>query len=245
MERKLNRDQVVAYINDEVTYKPGWTITATPVDTDGVRVAVHFVAVDSNREMAKRGYPKDGLAVPTPENTFHLADPLVNEAGILTVLMTFLVDIEIHEAREFLRVKTDDYAAPFHPHHWSGHARWNMLNASWPTTFAMPTDGSSGDLIAEMEAGLEVDARESHLAAELLESYRNFQSQRSLMDMLAGGQSGGPLGGLPPELAALLAGGNMATGGDQGFEDDRWEDDDELSAAARQLAAELGSPFRD
>lgn len=110
---------------NSLAYRPGWTIVAQVVpeefrDSVGGDVIVMFDVdtVDTNRECARDGYstPKH-LEVPSVISSEIFDSP--NE--VYGMILAQIMDLEMHETREFLRVKSDDYAAPFHPHRAEGN----------------------------------------------------------------------------------------------------------------------------
>lgn len=104
-------------INENLAYKPGWSFTAR--DHSGrflgtVEIRVDYVAPNSAREHAEAGYPQ--LLTPNASFTVPVFDLDSPEALWLRVFDEVIVPIELHEAREFYRLRAEDYRAPFHPH---------------------------------------------------------------------------------------------------------------------------------
>lgn len=105
-------------IND-LAYRPGWSFRAVEIP-DGQRleggnviITVAVETLDTNRECARDGYttPKIiGDAIPIDAGRFDTSD------DVAAFMFATIMDFEVHEAREFLRIKGEDYRAPFHPH---------------------------------------------------------------------------------------------------------------------------------
>lgn len=104
-------------------YRPGWTFHAEPKPDDmnvgAANVIMTFAVdtVDTNRDCAKRGYdtPKHITdTVPVDSTVFH------SSTDVAAYVLANLMELELHEAREFLRLSTEDYRAPFHPHREEG-----------------------------------------------------------------------------------------------------------------------------
>lgn len=105
-----------------LVYKPGWEFIATDHTKrfeDSVHVRVRYVALNSNRDQAILGYPTEITTY--AEFAFPVGD--CDEAAVLRHMLDCIIEIEIHEAREFLRLP-GSYEAPFHPHRVDGMKRW-------------------------------------------------------------------------------------------------------------------------
>lgn len=107
---------------DKLCYKPGWKFEATDHTNrfEGtVHVKIGYRAYNSNRDKALLGYPEEITTYAT------FAFPVVDcdENEIVRKMLDAIIAIEIHEAREFLRL-TPTFEAPFHPHRLDGMDRW-------------------------------------------------------------------------------------------------------------------------
>ncbi|MER5302798.1 hypothetical protein ABT039_25505 [Streptomyces lasiicapitis] len=107
---------------DEMIYKPGWEFAARDHSQrfeDTIVVHVDYPARNSNRDQADAGYPN--------EITTYAEFPLVvkgcTDEDLYAALLKVIMQIEEHEAREFLRVRPTGWA-PFHPHRATGMRRW-------------------------------------------------------------------------------------------------------------------------
>lgn len=105
-----------------LTYKPGWSITATDHTNryEGtIVVRIDYPARNSDRDQAP--------AYPQEISTYASFPVIVEDCGGPDVLyrriLEAIVKIEEHEAREFLRVSPTRWA-PFHPHTIDGMRRW-------------------------------------------------------------------------------------------------------------------------
>jgi len=111
----------VELIND-IHFMPGWRISAELNWWSRgrlVEVTCEVDTVNSDRDMALRGYPQKITIAPSMViNPADVSDADELYAGILG----WLVELFTHEAREFLRVG-NGMEAPFHPHKAEGNAR--------------------------------------------------------------------------------------------------------------------------
>ena len=108
----------------QLTYKPGWTFTAedhTSRFEGTITVRIDYPAYNSNRDQAEGGYAESIM-------TYAVFPLVVSECASVTDLVFCLLEaigrIEMHEAREFLRVAPTMWA-PFHPHRVDGMKRWS------------------------------------------------------------------------------------------------------------------------
>lgn len=129
----MNKEDVVTTLN-ALVYRPGWTFGAYTLngweaDLMGgdVVMAVSCSTVDTDREHARNGYDKSKTL------GFHevlRASDYPDREALLSAIFGWLMAVELHESREFFRVKSDDYAAPFHPHREDGNAAWERSKLS-------------------------------------------------------------------------------------------------------------------
>lgn len=116
-------------ICNRLVYKPGWRFEAeehVPRFPGQVKVTVHYPARNSNLADAKDGYPLDIMTYAKfPIQVWTLTD----KYELIRCLIEKIMEIELHEAREFLRLPEDDWLAPFHPHSVKGMARWGQADS--------------------------------------------------------------------------------------------------------------------
>jgi sugar phosphate isomerase/epimerase len=116
-------ERAIQLINSLV-YKPGWAFLAsdhTNRFANTVKVRIEFDARNSNRECA----PDYAEEIRTYANyAFNVA--AADKFDIARQMLNCLIDIETHEAREFLRFR-DSLDAPFHPHNLDGMRRWGNV----------------------------------------------------------------------------------------------------------------------
>lgn len=107
---------------EQVVYKPGWQFTATDHTKrfEGtICLRVDYVAQETSREMAAEGYPQNNA----PYASFPIIVRDLDTVGLYGEILKIILEIEEHEAREFLRIKPT-FWAPFHPHQIDGMKRW-------------------------------------------------------------------------------------------------------------------------
>lgn len=189
-DRKISLAEMIEWVNTDLAYKPGWTVRAVRATTKeyGLTISATFEAPNSNRDLARQGYPITETVTPIPSLTIEWPEDGAEYHAAIELVFMFLVDIEIHEAREFFRVRSDDMAAPYHPHRWAGHARFQNMDAGWPTSFSDP--------LGDMDIQLHEEAQESTHDREMLDDYHAFMAQNR--------EQGPDLSGLPPELVEML-----------------------------------------
>ncbi|UIX34313.1 MULTISPECIES: hypothetical protein [unclassified Streptomyces] len=117
--------QQVADLINQVSFRPGWEFRAD-VMADGaplVIVQALVETVNSDRDQALRGYPEKILLV--PEAIIDAAEYVIAD-DLYTAIFQWIIDLEIHECREFFRVGPDK-DAPFHPHRPEGQSAWDAI----------------------------------------------------------------------------------------------------------------------
>lgn len=108
---------------DHLVYKPGWKFTAedhTNRFEGAIKLRIDYPAMDSGRDSAKNGYD---IPIPVTYAIFpmHVID--CDDVSLYRKILGCIMEIEEHEAREFLRVLPTLWA-PFHPHNIDGMRRW-------------------------------------------------------------------------------------------------------------------------
>jgi hypothetical protein len=119
----MNVSSAVELINNSLVYKPGWTFTATDHTNrfeDTVVVRVDYPARNSNRDQAEGGYVEEIMTYAS----FPLVVRDCTDEDLIFQILTAIGKIEMHEAREFLRLAPTAWA-PFHPHRVDGMRRWS------------------------------------------------------------------------------------------------------------------------
>ncbi|MFF3617308.1 hypothetical protein [Streptomyces sp. NPDC002580] len=117
----MEASSAVTLVN-QLIYKPGWTIEAkdhTSRFEGTVVVKFVFPAYRSEREFAPEGYPEKI----TTWAEFPILVSDCDDIELYRRVLAKVMEIELHEAREFLRVPPT-YWAPFHPHRVDGMKRW-------------------------------------------------------------------------------------------------------------------------
>lgn len=117
------------YVNGEsFVYKPGWTFFAQSYEyrmQGAVLLTITFDALSTDRDDARNGYKV--ILEPLVTNfVIHVID-CKSDDDLLFQILTKIIDLETHEAREFLR-KRPTYSAPFHPHRHDSMIKWAEKN---------------------------------------------------------------------------------------------------------------------
>lgn len=113
----------IELVNNSLVYKPGWTFTATDHTNrfeDTIVVRVDYPARNSNRDQAAEGYQEEIMTYAS----FPLVVKDCDDESLMFQILDAIGKIEMHEAREFLRLKPTMWA-PFHPHRVDGMRRWH------------------------------------------------------------------------------------------------------------------------
>ncbi|MFE5369229.1 hypothetical protein [Streptomyces mirabilis] len=123
----MDAQRAVDLIN-KISYRPGWEINAHLM-IDGlpyVIVIAHVHTVNSDQDQAIKGYPEKIILAPDTMIDAGLYD---TPEALYGRILDWIIGLEIHEAREFLRVG-DDMRAPFHPHRPECQDAWDrVINA--------------------------------------------------------------------------------------------------------------------
>lgn len=116
---------------NQVIYKPGWNFEAephTPRFEGTISVCITYPAADSGSNSFPEAW-RDGFLhlVPGGAKARHpIVVSDVDDVGLYKRLIDVILDIEEHEAREFLRILPTGWA-PFHPHRVDGMRRWGKM----------------------------------------------------------------------------------------------------------------------
>lgn len=105
-------------------FMPGWRFDAydfTNGQGDTIMARALIDTVNSDQDKAKQGYPQKI----TLERSIMLRPESYEDSDQLAAaLFQWIMEILIHESREFLRYSTEDHRAPLHPHRPEGEALW-------------------------------------------------------------------------------------------------------------------------
>lgn len=101
---------------ERMVYRPGWRFV--PIDhtkrVEGcILLEIHYGEVNTDRDKAKAGFPEylDNVIATEPI----LVGECETDQQLYFLVLMQCIEIEIHEARELLRM-SDTHHAPFHPH---------------------------------------------------------------------------------------------------------------------------------
>ncbi len=109
----------------DLIYKPGWEFEAFDDRKrfeDSIIVKITYPAYDSSRESfdkEKGCYVKEIVTYAQ----FRMIVRDCDDVSLYRKIIEAIMEIELHEAREFLRVN-ETLWAPFHPHRVDGMKRW-------------------------------------------------------------------------------------------------------------------------
>jgi len=130
-----------------LTFRPGWLITGT---TEGVEqpgkeyVLVEFMimTVDTSFPNVTGRYTIPKMLMPEFKVDVARMTPYL----FLDAILRQVHELDVHEDREFLRVRQDDgsWKAPFHPHTPQGELDWLVLRESEDVSRAFLADGKKG-----------------------------------------------------------------------------------------------------
>lgn len=117
----MNVDTAIRLI-DQLVYKPGWKFTGkdhTNRFEGTIILHVDYHAFASDRPDAEQGYKRE---IDTYAE-FPIVVQNCDAEDLYFKILECIGEIEMHEAREFLRV-FPSYWAPFHPHQVDGMRKW-------------------------------------------------------------------------------------------------------------------------
>lgn len=119
----MNQDQAVKALN-EMAFKPGWRVLAEPFGPRKVLLMMNIDTVDTS-------YPDpDGQCRRrTQLYRERLFDPEgLDLEGVCYQVLKLATDTDVHEDREFLKVRRADgsWYAPLHPHTMEGELSWKV-----------------------------------------------------------------------------------------------------------------------
>lgn len=114
----MQADDVIAYIEANVSYKPGWKITAHKTDVVSlIRVNVLAEVMDSGHTDATQA-----PVITIGHHTFIDVRGIADVEDLHYMIFQVITEMEQHEAREWFRIRRQ---APFHPHTSKGEANYN------------------------------------------------------------------------------------------------------------------------
>jgi hypothetical protein len=105
-------------------YKPGYEFEAFDYTyrlQGAIGPTISMPAPSTDREDARRGYKK--ILEPLHTTFVIVVKNCKSDDDFLYEIMLKIIELETHEAREFLR-KTPTYSAPFHPHRMDSMERY-------------------------------------------------------------------------------------------------------------------------
>lgn len=127
----MNATEAVRLINENVSYKAGWDVSAYTFGDPGVSNRV-YVSVRATLPDSDRRHAPNYVYPITSAAAGHIdVSPATTEQSLYKMVLELLIEQEIHEAREFFKVGRDFYA-PFHPHTNDGKARWDGEQLDMP-----------------------------------------------------------------------------------------------------------------
>jgi hypothetical protein len=109
---------------DDLIYKPGWTLSAHDHSNrfeGAILVHLDYETINTNRAKAREGYPE--MIKTYAEFPIIVAD-CPDQLTLIRRIADNLLDVEEHEMREALRVRSRDFWSPLHPHRLDGMRAW-------------------------------------------------------------------------------------------------------------------------
>lgn len=122
----MDAESAVSEIN-KLSYMPGWRITAwvddNPRHRNSVIINCSFDAYNSSLGYAKDNYRYSPIIRPSVVERQDVTECRGSE-DVWRLVAEFIQKINEHEMREFLRIPSENYKAPFHPHKFEGMEAW-------------------------------------------------------------------------------------------------------------------------
>lgn len=111
---------------NQLIYKPDWEIVATDhvrrfEGTISIRITI------PTYQSERRDAPTYGNAIRPYADFAILAGDCEDDVSLYRKVLECIMDVELHEAREFLRVQPTKWA-PFHPHRIDGMKRYGTVD---------------------------------------------------------------------------------------------------------------------
>lgn len=117
----MQNSDAVKMIN-ELKFMPGWSFEAMDTNGETIMARALIDTVNSDHDQATKDYPQkitlERMILVHPKD-YGSSDDLA------AALMTWIIEIMIHESREFLRLGSEGLRSPFHPHRPEGESAWN------------------------------------------------------------------------------------------------------------------------
>jgi hypothetical protein len=128
----MDKNTCLALING-IHFMPGWTISGkfSSPRLPYIQVTVTVETVNSNHDNAVQGYADKITIEPTVMCT---PSDYTTPEELYFALFGWLMELQLHEAREFFRVG-NELVAPFHPHRAEGNRAFNDAAMTSPTAF--------------------------------------------------------------------------------------------------------------
>jgi len=111
---------------NSLVYKPGWEFTAEDHRNrfeGSIRIRIDYPAYQSERKDAYEGYPNE---IKTYATFAIVVEDCNDVISLYRRILEKVIEIETHEAREFLRIAPTMWA-PFHPHRIDGMKRYGEM----------------------------------------------------------------------------------------------------------------------
>jgi hypothetical protein len=119
----------IDYVNGgSFVYKPGYVFFAQDYTYrmgGAILLTITFDALSTDRDDAREGYKK--ILEPLVTTFPIIVQDCKSDDDLLFQILRAIIDLETHEAREFLR-KRPTYSAPFHPHRHDCMVKWAEKN---------------------------------------------------------------------------------------------------------------------
>lgn len=121
----MDNIQILDAVSD-VHFMPSWEFIGHDFGPEGVGIEVTWNTVNSDHDKAVQGYPQKVTLV---RRLLVKPDDYRTREEFYGTLIMWLIDLQIHETREFFRTGWN-MDAPFHPHRSEGEKSWEDLMIS-------------------------------------------------------------------------------------------------------------------
>lgn len=127
----MNVHEACTLINDNLAVKPGWHVHAQPAGGAEVWLRIWADTWDSSPQYAP-GYERGRQIKPGGYRSITVSR-MDNTLTVAAKVLREMLGMEIHEWREFFRVKAAGrWVAPFHPHRYDGRRAFGALDVTPP-----------------------------------------------------------------------------------------------------------------
>lgn len=123
----MDAQTVTDWIAD-ITYKPNWNFQVESVDGDVLVMRFGYIVPNSNKNLAPDYFLTGEVWTYWP---LHLSD-IRTKNQFQMLVISAIVEVEMHELREFIAFDRETFEKPVHPHSDAGSRNWAGMHTPNP-----------------------------------------------------------------------------------------------------------------